>query len=1336
VTRRARIGWISAGTVLVLIAAAAITGVVMVRSGWLTETIRERIVTEAEKATGGKVEIGALRVDWKTLTAEVDNLVIHGTEPADKAPLLAVKRVVIGFKIISFLQREFNVAQVEADSPQAHVIIGPDGSTNLPHPKTTSGRPAPETILALKIGKFDLTNGVAAVERAGGGKDVTPWSGRGRNLTARILYNNAGPRYDGTVSVAPVEFVWNGIQTAAEVSATAAMEKNRLTISAATVKTTQSEIDLSNVLVSSFTSPVMTGQYRARISLAEADKMFKLVNFQHTGTLNASGDLRFASATNYLVNGKVQGSGIGYGRVRNMRVSGSVSAKPDLLTISALLVNALGGEMRATGEIRKLEDFHLAGQLEHFEARGLAALGGIARLPYDGMLSGPFDAAGKLREANLHHLMADATLAISPIQNALPVRGEVMAKYDGATNTVELGQSWIALPGTRLDVSGVFGQRLDVNFQSRDLNDLSPVVNLTVLPAKLAAQDGSVVFSGSVTGPLADPKIAGHANITNATYQKQQIDSLTGDFTAMRTQATATNAVLVSNNLRARVTGSIGLVGWKPASSSAVNGTVQLINADMGKLLALAGEQQLPVSGTLNTTAQVRGTVGDPHATADLTLAKGQIYGEPYDSISGHAQYLNSGAQLLTATVDAGRKHLNASLRFDHPDKLTFNVTSNVIALNQVALIKKNEPTLEGTAQLKTDGAIRIDRTKTHTQVDILALNADVKTTGLTLNARPLGDAHITAETQNGVMTAKLDSNIAKSAIQGDGTVRLTGDYPMNARLTFSNLGLSGLTALLRGASKPGQTQQDLNLEGSAAGEVTLNGPARTPDLLTASFEVTQFELHPRTVNGEARNIPNPRLPNPQLRNNGPIRASLARSVIRVESARFQAPNTDLALSGNIALNSQSPFNLNVQGNMNLGLAEAYNADLTSSGELDVNAAIRGGFTNPDVSGRAELKKADFHYADFSNGLTNANGVVLFSGTRANIQSFTAESGGGRVDATGFAALTNGLLAFRVETVAQGVRVRYPEGVSSISDADVTLAGTSDRSEVSGTVTVRRVSINPKSDMSTILAAAAQPAKTAQATAGFLTNVNLDVQIETAPDVAFETSVAQSLEADANLRLRGTAANPAVLGRINITGGQLSFFSNKYTINQGSISFFDPAKIDPILNVDLSTKARGVDVTLVVTGPINKLNVSYRSDPPLQFSDIVALLATGRTPTDPTLAIRDTGTPQSLQTLGASALIGEAIANPAAGRLQRFFGVSNIKIDPQLTGITGSPEARLTVEQQISPELLFTYITDVSSTSTQLIRVEWDFNRRWAAILTREENGYVGIDFAYKKRFK
>jgi translocation and assembly module TamB len=151
---------------------------------------------------------------------------------------------------------------------------------------------------------------------------------------------------------------------------------------------------------------------------------------------------------------------------------------------------------------------------------------------------------------------------------------------------------------------------------------------------------------------------------------------------------------------------------------------------------------------------------------------------------------------------------------------------------------------------------------------------------------------------------------------------------------------------------------------------------------------------------------------------------------------------------------------------------------------------------------------------------------------------------------------------------------------------------------------------------------------------------------------------------------------------------------------------------------------------------MNKLNVTYRSDPPLPFSDIVALLATGRTPTsDLSLAARESGSAQGWQQLGASALVGQAIANPVAGRLQRFFGVSRIKIDPQLTGVE-NPQARLTLEQQVTPDITFTYITNVTRSNPQVVRIEWALSRIWSVVAIRDESGIFGLDFYYKKRLK
>jgi translocation and assembly module TamB len=156
-----------------------------------------------------------------------------------------------------------------------------------------------------------------------------------------------------------------------------------------------------------------------------------------------------------------------------------------------------------------------------------------------------------------------------------------------------------------------------------------------------------------------------------------------------------------------------------------------------------------------------------------------------------------------------------------------------------------------------------------------------------------------------------------------------------------------------------------------------------------------------------------------------------------------------------------------------------------------------------------------------------------------------------------------------------------------------------------------------------------------------------------------------------------------------------------------------------------------------VTGPLSRLNVTPRSDPPLQFNEIVALLATGKTPTSSNLNLvaQQSVTPQPFQQ-SASALLGQVITNPVSGRLQRFFGISKLRIDPTLPGITNNPQARLTLEQQVTPDLTFTYITNVSNANPQVVSVEWSVSKQFSVLAVREENGLFGLDFFYKRRFK
>jgi hypothetical protein len=148
---------------------------------------------------------------------------------------------------------------------------------------------------------------------------------------------------------------------------------------------------------------------------------------------------------------------------------------------------------------------------------------------------------------------------------------------------------------------------------------------------------------------------------------------------------------------------------------------------------------------------------------------------------------------------------------------------------------------------------------------------------------------------------------------------------------------------------------------------------------------------------------------------------------------------------------------------------------------------------------------------------------------------------------------------------------------------------------------------------------------------------------------------------------------------------------------------------------------------------MNNLSLSYHSDPPLTFQQIVQLLATNTTPADPTIAAHQpTPAQQSLSQMGESAILGQAVANPLASRVQRVFGLTQFKIDPSVSGSNGTPSARVTLQQKIASNVTFTYITDVTQTNSEIVRVQWDFTPKFSAVALHDYNGNVSLQFLYK----
>src|SRR4030095_2848385 len=118
---------------------------------------------------------------------------------------------------------------------------------------------------------------------------------------------------------------------------------------------------------------------------------------------------------------------------------------------------------------------------------------------------------------------------------------------------------------------------------------------------------------------------------------------------------------------------------------------------------------------------------------------------------------------------------------------------------------------------------------------------------------------------------------------------------------------------------------------------------------------------------------------------------------------------------------------------------------------------------------------------------------------------FSGMVGGGKVDVTGVVGYAGGELSYNLDVEATDVRVRYPEGASTSADAELSLRGTSQRSTLSGSISVLRTGFNPRTDFSSILGKASEPVRTPSARVGPLSGMHFDIRIETAPDIMFES---------------------------------------------------------------------------------------------------------------------------------------------------------------------------------------------------------------------------------------
>jgi translocation and assembly module TamB len=211
-------------------------------------------------------------------------------------------------------------------------------------------------------------------------------------------------------------------------------------------------------------------------------------------------------------------------------------------------------------------------------------------------------------------------------------------------------------------------------------------------------------------------------------------------------------------------------------------------------------------------------------------------------------------------------------------------------------------------------------------------------------------------------------------------------------------------------------------------------------------------------------------------------------------------------------------------------------------------------------------------------------------------------------------------------------------------------------------------------------------------------------------------------------------ATPSLLGKVSITEGNAMIAGTRYDLQRGDISFSNPVRIEPLIDLSANARVSDYDITLALHGTPGKLSVTIRSDPPMPESDVVALLALGRTGNEQRLYTQQQE--QALSNPTTDALLGGALNATVSSRVQKLFGAGSVKVDPNYLGSFGNSTSRIIVEEQLGRYLTLTYATDVNTTGRQLLQADVVINRHVSLQVARDESGVFSMVVKATRRFR
>jgi translocation and assembly module TamB len=1289
----------------ILVLAGMLGGDLLLENCTFQEYAIRRAVQEFSRVTGGRAQIGHIDIQSSAFTVHIYDVTLRGSEDPGQSPLLHVDKITVRPEIQALLFGKLIFDEVLVEHPVVQTAVSREGKSNIPQPSPRSAG-GDSSIVDLSLRHLLLRNGEINYENKKATLDGELYDlgmevrldPHVKRYKGRISYHNARLQY---LDYAPVRHSLDLNYTA--TSSHISIESARVTVGSSTV--------LVRGDMQDFSSPKVEAEYEARIHTDDFRGRSSSVN--PAGEISLSGKLHYTHAPkrplllNLTIDGQLASDTIATSFPDASLEIRRIYARYQLAngTLQAPVVRAelLGGQATLNITIQHLETtplYQVAVSLDRVPLQELQKAihrAELNRVALNGTVDGAARASwvgsinNLISQCDLH-LQGTANSTTYPSDRATPLEGTVHVSYNRPQNILTFQPTTLRFGSLSLGIVGDIGDHsnLKIDAAANDLHQAATVLSVfRIGKATVTEVSGSAVLKVVIEGPIQHPRVVGQVSAQNLVMHNTRWSNARMSFQASPSQFMAQNAVLVgSNQSKASFRGSVGLRDWSyfPANPLAVNLSIKRIR--IVDLQSMA-EVHYPVSGELSADIDFHGSELDPIGSGTARVVNATLYGEPLQNFSVK---FSAESGWIRSTADIGSRAGSAILNVSYAPRTKFyNLSLNVpaVLLQEVHAIRRRGLALRGVAKVAVTGQGSLTNPELTGIVDIPQAQLDQSLI-----------SQLRAELRVANQRADLEvrSQVADALVQFHGYTNLTGDYYSEAVLDTGTLKLGRLLNIYWPGSGQGfQAQTELH--------AVLKGPLKNKNQLEGYLTIPPLNATYQSL---------------QIRTADPIRLEYARSVLSLLPAELQGSGTSLRLQGSVPLDGTPALNLSAQGEVDAGLLRIIEPDIRSSGTIAFDLRTNGSSKSPSVHGQIQMRELALSTATAPLGFENVNGSLDIQNNRVRISTLSGQVGGGQLSMAG-SILYRPNLQFDVTMQTKDVRLRSAGGLRLLLDADLALTGNSNASSLKGHAAIESLSFTPDFEITRVAEHLGESA--APHHASFADSVKLAIAVQSKNRLSATSSQA-SAEGDVNLRVIGTAANPVIIGRTDLTSGDFFYRSRHYQLQRGLIAFNDPTKTSPTLDLSVTTTIQQYNLTLNLRGPLDRLTTSYTSDPPLATADIINLIAVGNT------TQAGGGTSQ-----GTDSILASQAAGQFSAKMQSLTGISGLRIDPLVGGSNRDPSARIAIQQRVTKNFLFTFSTDVSQAGQETVEGEYQINKRWSLGVAGKQAGGISAEGRYHTKF-